>query len=238
MDRYSFSGKGEVLLKAGVAGTYGGKIYAANEPIAYFKDVLVSINFSNIEKVARRGTSNYLANSESEASFLNLRNIKSTESLQSLLYRKRSNKTDNRTLVKNLESIDGILYLPIQSTETLTDYIFVFDAASNKVTTYTFDKTQGTVAGLSNGFYTIFYQVDTNSTATFELMAPTMANMKAEITVEGNLNGTSGLVVIHLNKINLLTRPELDFTSKEPFVDTLDFSILSEDNSTEVNYYG
>lgn len=237
MERFSFSGKGNILIKAAVAGKYGNEVYEANEPIAYFTNTQINLNFAYLEKVPRVAIDNLAVAPKSSASYLTVSNIKITDSLQSLLYKKQSNKKKNHTLVKKIDSEGGVLYLPLVSGEQLVGNLFVYNSNKEKETGYTVDTDNNTINGLSDGTYTVFYSIDKASAATFFLEAPTLPNIAAEIEVDGNLNGVTGKAVIHLNKLALLTRPSLDFTTENPFVDVLEFAVLN-DKEAEVNYYG
>lgn len=236
MNRYSFTGKGSILLRAVVSGKYGDKNYDIGEPIAYFTDAEVSINFAYQEKIPRVSIENLTVAAKSSPSFLTISNIKITDSVQSLLYKKQENKTKNQTIVKNLTSSGGLLFLPLESDEEIIGQIFIYDVFKERVTTYTFSGSNNSITGLQDGRYTIFYSISKVSAATFFLDTPTLPYLSAEIEVVGNLKGSTGSAVIHLNKVALLTRPTLDFNTETPFVDTLEFAILS-DKEAEVNYY-
>lgn len=238
MNRYSFTGKGKVLIKTVAAGRYGADIFEANEPIAYFTDILIDVVFNNTDKIARQGSANLLGDSKSEASIIRVSNIKTSESLQSLLYKKQNNKTKNKTIIKSLVSSGGILVLPLESDQVLTGDMFIYNQNQVKQTGYTVDTVNHLVNGLTNGTYIIFYSVNSTSNSTYSLETPTMSNMSLEIVVDGNLNSMTGELVMHLNKVQLLSRPTLDFNSNTPFADTLEFLILKNDEGVEVNYYG
>lgn len=235
MDRYSFSGKGSILIKAGVPGEYGSEQYSANEPIAYFTDVLLNITFSNDDTIAKQGISNLVADSKAEGSVLSVQGIKVNESLQSLLYKKQTNNLKDKTEVVKLISSNGVLYLPIQSGEVLNEEIFIYDQNKNRILTFTI--VEDTIIGLEDGNYTIFYTVNKEATSTYFLETPRFPNVQAELTVQGNLNGQLGVINIHLGKLKLLSRPTLDFTSGAPFSENLEFAILYDKNSIEINYY-
>lgn len=237
MNRYSFSGKGNILIKAGASAAYGGKSYLANEPIAYFTDVIISLDFSNSDKIASRGIENLTSDSKSEPSILRVQNIKSSESLLSLLYKKQTNNTKNKTVIKSLSSEDGSLFIPIQSEETLNSEIFIYN--SNKVLMSGYEVLEGgVISGLQNGQYTIFYSINSTANSTFSLETPNLPNMKIELSVIGNLNGQDGEVVLHLNSVKLLSRPTLNFADETPFVESLEFIVHKDKNPIEVNYYG
>lgn len=237
MNRYSFSGKGNILIKAGASAAYGGKSYLANEPIAYFTDVIISLDFSNSDKIASRGIENLTSDSKSEPSILRVQNIKSSESLLSLLYKKQTNNTKNKTVIKSLSSEDGSLFIPIQSEQTLNSEIFIYN--SNKVLMSEYEVSEdGVVSGLPDGQYTIFYSINSIANSTFSLETPSLPNMKIELSVVGNLNGQGGEVVLHLNNVKMLSRPILDFIDESPFVETLEFVIQKDRSPVEVNYYG
>lgn len=237
MNRYSFNGKGNILIKAGVSAVYGGKSYLANEPIAYFTDVIISLDFSNSDKIASRGIENLTSDSKSEPSILRVQNIKSSESLLSLLYKKQTNNTKNKTVIKSLSSEDGSLFIPIQSEQTLNSEIFIYN--SNKVLMSEYEVSEdGVVSGLPDGQYTIFYSINSIANSTFSLETPSLPNMKIELSVVGNLNGQGGEVVLHLNNVKMLSRPILDFVDESPFVETLEFVVQKDRSPVEVNYYG
>lgn len=236
MDRYSFSGNGNILIRAGAAGSYNSIQYEAAEPIAYFTDVLININFAYLEKTPKSGVDLYAVSSKSSPSYLTVANIKTSESLQSLLYKKQLTKKKDQTMVENLSSEGGVLYLNISPLETLLSKIFIFDSNKVKMTGYAVDTINNTITGLADGVYKVFYSISKTSAATYFLDAPRLPNIAAEIHVKGNLDGTTGDMVLHLNALQLLTRPSLDFTSQTPFVDTLEFAVLS-DKEAEVNYY-
>lgn len=236
MNRYSFSGKGNILIKATTAGSYGEKTFAANEPIAYFTDVLIDINFNNIEKTARSGAENLLSDSSSEPSYLRVQNIKVTESLQSLLYKKQINNTRHKTHIKLLQSSDGAMFLPIEIDENLNDYLFIYNSNKVKVTDYTVSDS-GLISGLPDGGYTVFYSVETLAQSTYFLDAPIMPYLAAEISVIGNTNDENGEMIAHIHKLKINSTPSLDFNSDNPFVDSLDFVIIKDKDPIEVNYY-
>ena len=238
MDRYSFTGKGRVLIKAAITAPYGGVDYIANEPIAYFSDVMVTINFANTEKIARTGTDNFLADSKSSASVLRIENINTNDSLQSLLYKRQESNSKARTIVKAITSAGGIAYLPILTGQTLTGTLFIYlEGSKERQTGFVVDEF-GKITGLDDGRYKVFYNLDSVARSTFHLENPSLPNLAAEIYIDGNLNGVTGEAVIHLAKLSLLSRPTLDFTSDNPFVDSLEFLILKDKEIPEVNYYG
>lgn len=236
MNRYSFTGKGNILIKAGASGTYGGKQYSANEPIAYFTDVLVDVAFSSVDKVSRQGIANLAADSKAEASTVIVQNIKTSESLQSLLYKKQVNNTKDKTEVKSLVSTNGFLYLPINTGEVVNPEIFIYDVNKGRITSFTLS-TDGIILGLTDGVYTVFYSVSKIANSTYSLETPILPNMSLEINAKGNLNGMSGEVVLHFGSVKLLSRPQIDLTSDTPFVDVLEFAIFSNKETLEVNYY-
>lgn len=237
MNRYSFTGKGNILIKAGASGAYGGKQFAAHEPIAYFTDVIVDVAFSNVDKVSRQGTANLAADSKAEASTIVVQNIKTSESLQSLLYKKQTNNTKDKTEVKSLISTGGFLYLPINTGDVVNPEIFIYDSNKGRITSFTL-AADGIILGLTDGTYTVFYSVSKLANSTYSLETPTLPNMSLEITAIGNLNGTTGEVVLHIGSVKLLSRPQIDLTNDLPFVDTLEFAIFSNKDGLEINYYG
>lgn len=237
MNRYSFTGKGNILIKAGAAGTYGGKQFAAHEPIAYFTDVLVDVAFSSIDKVSKQGIANLAADSKAEVSTVVVQNVKTSESLQTLLYKKQVNNTKDKTEVKNLTSTGGFLYLPISTGDVVNPEIFIYDSNKGRITSFTLGE-NGVILGLTDGAYTVFYSVSKIANSTYSLETPILPNMSLEITAKGNLNGISGEVVLHLGSVKLLNRPQIDLTSDTPFVDTLEFAIFNNNKEAlEVNYY-
>lgn len=236
MERYSFSGKGNILIKAKVAGKYGTNTYLENEPIAYFTNVFVNLNFQYIEKSPNVAIENLAVSPKSSPSYLRVSNIKISETLQTLLYKKKTNQKKNRTFTKRLESLDGSLFLPIESDQTLVGDLFVYDAAKVRVDTYTLNNETAEINGLEDGFYTVFYSINQNATSVYSLEAPNFPNMAVEIEVVGNLNGATGAAILQIDNVKLLTRPSLDMESETPFVDDLDFAIL-KDGFAEVQYY-
>lgn len=237
MNKYSFTGSGNILIKAGVAAKYGSRSFLVGEPIAYFTDVSVEVIFSNADKIANQGISNLTSDSKAEPSFLRVENVKTTESLQSLLYKKQVGNTKHKTEVKKLTSTSGIMFLPMSSEDVLLPQIFVYDSEQNRVTGYNIG-VDNTITGLGDGVYTVFYSIDKIANSTYFLETPSLPNMSIEVTVIGNLNGKTGEVVLHLNNVKLLSRPTLDFDSNNPFVDVLEFVILKDKELVEVSYYG
>ena len=238
MNRYSFTGKGNILIKAGASATYGGKQFAANEPIAYFTDIMVDVAFSNIDKVSKQGIANLAADSKAEASTIFVRNIKTSESLQSLLYKKQTNNTKDKTEIKSLTSSGRSLYLPINMGDVVNPEIFIYDSNKGRITSFNL-MANGEIVGLTDGTYTVFYSVSKIANSTYSLETPILPNMSVEITAIGNLNGVTGEVVLHIGSVKLLSRPQIDLTSDTPFVDTLEFAIFSNNKEAlEVNYYG
>jgi len=240
MNRYSFTGKGNILLRAATSGKYGSKNYEQGEPIAYFTDVNLGLDFSVIEKVPKAGTSNLLGSSDYKPSALFVSSIKTSDSLLSLVYKKQENETKQKTIIKNLDSIDGILYLPVSLDEEILNDIFIYSVNSKeRMSTFTLNNTDQSILGLPDGKYTIFYKIRKVAKNTFALVSNNMPNMSAELQILGNINGKTGEAIIHLNKIKLMVSPSMDFNSSEPFTDTLEFGILDDSGSiVEVNYYG
>lgn len=240
MERYSFSGKGNILIKAGVAGKYGEKTYAANEPIAFFTEVFVNLNFQFLEKTPRVAIDNLAVAAKSSLSYVQVTNIKVSESLQSLLYKKKTQQTKSRTLVKNFISEGTTIFLPIGSEETITNNIFIYSSLNkDRVTEFILENSTGEITNLpyADTQYTIFYEISETAVSTYSLEAPNFPHIALEIQVDGNLNGKTGQAVIHLDKVSLLTRPSLDMNSETPFIDDLEFAVLAG-SSAEVNYYG
>lgn len=237
MNQYSFIGNGNILIKAGITGKYGNRNFAAGEPIAYFTDVSVELVFSNEDKIASQGINNLTSDSKSEPSILRVQNVKTTSSLQSLLYKKQNNSTKHKTEVKKLTSSGGVMFLPLSTDDVLVQPLFIYDDSQSKMGGYTVSG-ENSILGLPNGTYTVFYSVDRSANSTFSLETPSMPNMSVEVSVEGNLNGQNGLVVMHLKNAKLLSRPTLNFNSANPFVDTLEFVIHKDKEAIEVNYYG
>ena len=239
MDRYSFFGKGSILIKALSPGSYGDTVREANEPIAYFTEVLISISFSNVEKVAKTGVENLLGDSKAAPALLRVQGIKTNESLQSLLYKKQSNTSKVRTIIKDVVATGGTVYLPISEGQTLLPEIFIYKKLTKeKDVGYSVDLNTGIITGLSNETHTVFYKLDSNAYATYQLENPNIPNLSVEVFIDGNLNEKTGSAVLHLDKVKLLSKPSLDFTSKDPFIDSLEFAILSDKSAAEVNYYG
>ena len=237
MQRYSFSGKGNILVKAKIAGQYGSETYAANEPIVYFTNVLINLDFQYLEKTPRVAIENLAVDPKSSPSYLHVSNIKISESLQTLLYKKKNNQTKYRTIIKRLESVDDSLFLPIESDQELIGELFIYDSNKTRITNYTLNQETYEITNLNNGFYTVFYNINQNALSIYSLESSHYPNMQVEIEILGNLNGTTGAAVLHIDNVKLLTRPSLDMESETPFVDDLDFAILSK-GETEVYYYG
>lgn len=244
MNRYSFSGTGNILLKATVASTYGADSFTEGEPIAYFTNVDIGIDFSNVEKVAKTGSKNLTAESEYRPSVLRVANIKVTDSLQSLLYKKQSNLQKKRTFIKNLTSEGKVIFLPLRTdideTDSVTD-IFIYNSSGEKVTSFYYLDGAITITDItqSDGVYKVFYAVQTIATSTFSLMDTKTPYIAAEIVVKGNINGNpKGEAVITFEALKLLTNPSFDFTNEAPFIDILEFAIIENKTPSELNYYG
>jgi hypothetical protein len=237
MNKYSFTGSGNILIRAAVAAKYGSRSFVVGEPIAYFTDVTIEVVFSNSDKIANQGISNLVSDSKAEPSILRVESVKTTESLQSLLYKKQTNNTKNKTEVKKIASSGGILYLPISSEDVLSTSLFIYDINQNKIETYTIGA-DNTILGLTNGTYTVFYSISKVSNSTFFLESPSLPIMALEVSVKGNLNGKTGEVVLHFNNTKLLSRPTFDFNAENPFVESLEFVIQKDKDLVEVNYYG
>lgn len=236
MQRYSFSGKGNIIIKAAVTTKYNGVSYEVGEPIAYFTNVFANLNFQYLEKTPKVAIENLAVDSKSSPSYLQISNIKINESLQSLLYKKQTYQKKQRTFVKNLVSEDESLFLPIQNGETVLNQIFIYDNNKNRKSDFVLNQSTGEITGLIDGSYIIFYSIDSSADAVYSLEAPQFPYMSIELHIDGNLDGNTGMAVIHLNKVQLLTRPSLDMNSETPFVDDLDFVILQGDFA-EVDYY-
>lgn len=237
MERYSFSGKGNILIKAKSSGKYGSKQYVSNEPIVYFTNVFVNLNFQYIEKTPNVSIENLVVDPKSSPSYLRVSNIKVSEPLQTLLYKKKTNQTKYRTFVKKLVSEDSSLFLPIESDQELIGELFIYDSNKTKMSGYVINNETYEITGLDDGEYTIFYSVNQNATSIYSLEAPNYPNMSLEIEIIGNLDGSTGAAIIHIDNVKLLTRPSLDMNSETPFVDDLDFAIL-QGSIAEVSYYG
>lgn len=237
MNKYSFTGSGNILIKAGVAAKYGSRSFLVGEPIAYFTDVSIEVIFSNTDKIASQGISNLTSDSKAEPSILRVENVKTTESLQSLLYKKQVNNTKHKTEVKKLVSESGVMFLPLSTEDVLLQPIFIYDENQTRITGYNV-AADNSILGLGDGKYTVFYSVDRVANSTYFLDTPTLPNMSLEVTVVGNLNGQHGEIVLHLNNAKLLSRPALDFNSNNPFVDALEFVLHKDKEPVEVNYYG
>lgn len=239
MDRYSFTGIGNILIKARTAGNYNGIILLENEPMAYFKDVMIDIVFANKDAIAKQGINNLTVDSKSEPSFLRIQNIKTTESVQSLLYKKQENNKKYKTNIKRLESINSSLFLPIVTDEVLIGSLFIYSIINKTLqTNYTIDENTGEITGLDDGRYDVFYSVNKTASSTYILDTPILQNIAAEIQILGNLNGINGEAVLHISSMKLLSKPTLNFNNENPFVDTLEFAILNNKESIEINYYG
>lgn len=236
MNRYSFSGKGNILIKAGTSGSYGGKVFDAGEPIAYFTDVMIDLAFNNLDKVSNQGIANLAVDSKSEPSLLRVQNIKVSESLQSLLYKKETNQTKNKTSISQIVSEDGLAFLPMTTGEVLSGEIFIYKLDKERITDFTFSP-DGQISGLQNGTYLFFYSVNKTAVSTYFLQTPIMPYVSAQVTVIGNLNEKTGETVIHLDKLKLLSSPALDFNNENPFVESLEFAVINEKSVVEVNYY-
>lgn len=236
MERYSFSGKGNILIKAKNSSAYGSKQYEANEPIVYFTNVFINLNFQYIEKTPNVAIENLAVDAKSSPAYLKVSNIKISESLQSLLYKKKFDQRKNRTIIKKIESIDSSLFLPIENDQSLTGDLFVYDDNKIKIIDFNLNIETNEITGLNDGIYTIFYSINQKATSIYALETPNYSNMSVEIEVLGNLNGTTGSAVVHIDNVKLLTRPTLDMESETPFVDSLDFAILSG-AAAEVHYY-
>lgn len=235
MSRYSFTGSGDILLRATVDGKYNGVEYKANQPILYLTGVNISLLFSSADKVARAGVKNLTGAVEAAAATLSVSGIKTSEGLQSLLYRKEKHKTGDLTEVRSVDSKDGEAMLPINISDTVSPEIFVFKKGI-LIEGYTFDG--NTIFGLEDGTYTIFYKKEMVSEETYYFKDYSMPYCAAEIQIVGNVKGKTGRAVVKLDKMMLLTEPSLDFVGDDPFVDSLDFAIMSKYDQVEIHYYG
>ena len=236
MERYSFSGKGNILIKAKNSAAYGSQTYLANEPIVYFTNVFINLNFQYIEKTPNIAIENLAVDTKSSPSYLKVSNIKISESLQSLLYKKKFDQKKNRTIIKKLQSIDSSLFLPIGNDQSLSGNLFIYDENKIRISEYNINSETNEITGLDDGIYTIFYSINQQAKSIYALETPNYPNMAVEIEVLGNLNGVTGAAIVHIDNVKLLTRPTLDMESETPFVDVLDFAILSG-AAAEVHYY-
>ena len=237
MNRYSFTGKGEILIKASITGKYGNKNYLKDEPIAYFTDVDIAVNFNTQGRIANAGIKNYVANSETEAAVVLVDNVRITDSLKSLLYKKQESLVRQITFSKTLESVNKEIYLPISNSEVLADYLFIYNNKKERIETHSFDKNSGLIVVQEDGTYTIFYKIEKESSGTYNLSNPSLPVLSLEIHLTGNLNGITGKAVMTFEKTKLITEPVMDFTSDQPFVSNLEFVILDNKVEPEVNYY-
>lgn len=238
MSRYSFSGTGNIILKATTEGKYGNKKYLKNEPIAYFTEVGIDVSFSSVESVARAGVKNLAANSESSPSILNIDGVAVNETLQSLLYKKQTNLNRLKTEVKSISSLFNEAYLPITNSQELQDDVFVYDKDKNIITNLTIDLQTGLITGLPDGSYTVFYKVKEDAKASYYLSENNMPYLAAEIQISGNIGGKNGVAIVYLDKLKLLSDPELNFLAEDPFVSSLRLAIMTKYDEVEINYYG
>ena len=240
-NQFSFAGKGSALIRVNDVGTINGVNYIPHEPLAYFTDVMIDVSFSDINKVAKAGTTNLTGSSTSEASYLRITNVKTTESILSLIYSKKVSNFKNISNIYKIESKDGYAYLPVAANETLSDLIFIHTIDKHiRKDDFTFDKTTGTITGLADGIYVISYEIIKEAIATYSLKSPKIQYLSVEISAVGNTNGKNGIFNLHLNRVQLVSVPTIDLNSSEPFTQNLEFVILSDKNdvSDEVNYYG
>jgi hypothetical protein len=239
MNRYGFSGKGNILIKAGTSGKFGIKTFEEGEPIAFFTDVDLALDFIVEEKVASSSINNYLANYETKASVLRVTNVKITDSLLSILYKAQQKAYKYKTESANVYSNDGILFLPVDGSHELdTDYIYVFNNKKEKIEIFTFDSANKSVSGLENGQYKVFYKVKYMDVSSFSLKYEGTPNMSLEVQIIGNINNSTGYNIIEFKRVKLATTPTMDFSAENPFVENLEFIILDEKEGVEVNYLG
>lgn len=239
MNRYSFIGKGDVLLRAGTDALYGSRQCKQGEPIGYFSDVFVSLDFSIIEKIAKSGTSNLLGSSDYKPSAFVISGIKTSDTFLDLVYKAKKGESKLRTIIKKLNSSGGVLYLPLNLNDELLNDIFVYTSTTKeRVQDFTVDYSNNTINGLVDGQYTIFYKIKREANMTYSLISNNIPVMSIEVNVRGNINGKDGELVLHLNKTKLLVNPNLNLNNDNPFVDSLEFGVLDENKEiVEVSYY-
>lgn len=224
--KYSFTGKGTVLLRANTAGRYGSKTYAENEPIALMSEVDISVDFSSTNAIATKGTSNLMGSSKSAASFITVGSIPITDVLLSLVYNKQDNLTHKITIAGSAQSNNGVAYIT-HSEVPLEDSLFVYD--ENRVRAMPFyDVDNHALNGLPDGRYSYFYETEVAATE-FDLKVKHRPYMSVEAKIQGNLNGKDGVLIFKAPSVNLITTPSIDTGSNNPFVQLLEFGILKEE---------
>jgi catabolite regulation protein CreA len=239
MNNYNFTGKGNVLIRATSAGVYGAKTFLANEPIAYLTEVDIVADFSNTEKIATQGARNLASSSDSSMSFVSLSNVKISDTLLSMLYTKQEHQEKEVSFVFKGEASGGALFLPItQEDDLIASSVFVYNQDKERQSNFTVDTTNNLISGLTNGqIYTVFYTLGKNDTTTFSLSNPTIPNVKIEISVAGNVNKKSGVMTLKIPKAKIVSRPQMDLMTEQPFSENLSFAVMGNENP-EVIYYG
>lgn len=239
MNRYGFSGKGNILIKAGTSGKFGVKTLEEGEPIAFLTDVDLALDFIVEEKVSNSSINNYLANYETKASVLRVNNVKITDSLLSILYKAQQKEYKYKTESANLYSNNGILFLPLNDNQELdSNYIYVFNNKKEKIEIFNFDPINKSISGLENGQYKVFYKVKYTNISSFSLKYEGAPNMSLEVQIIGNINNSTGYSIIEFKRVKLATTPAMDFSAENPFVENLEFIVLDEKEGVEVNYLG
>lgn len=236
---YGFTGKGKVLLRAATSGKYGYNSYILNQPIALFDDVDIELQFSNKETVAKKGITNLAADSSSEASILRVTNIKNSDSLFALLYRKREAEHKEITESKKLFADEnGIILLPIESTDTIVpDSIFIFNS-NKEMVTFNFDNVF-TISGLNHEEYSVFYKKYIENISVFDLSGYQMPYVSLEVQIVGNISGVTGTMIMNITRASILNKPSLNFYEISAFSDSLEFALISQNKEPlEVVFYG
>ena len=236
MNRYGFSGKGNILIKAAVDGKYGVTYYAAEEPISYFTDVDIALAFESTSQVANSGVSKQIANIETKASTVRVSGVKITDSMLSMLYKKTQKTNIEKTEMLSILSQSGVAFLPFDENVNLNpNYIFVYKN-KQRITDFVFDATGKKITGLEDGRYLVFIKKIIPQITSYTLENHGSPNLILEISMKGNINGVGAESIINFKRVKLITTPTLDFASDNPFVEELEFVVLNEKDSVEVYY--
>lgn len=226
---YSFDEKGTICLKAFCDCSYNGKDYKKGDILAFFTDVICTLEYASQEKSPNSGPLTYLSHVQMRPDRLTIREIHQQDSLLNLFFRKQEEKTVKVTNNIRLEAV-----------RTQMTIFSQYDIDYSSIKVFNLEKevvphsiSEGNKIEVEkDGFYTVFYDEIIPVISQYKGEDSLYANYSLQFISAGNVNGETSYKVLDVKRISLVSPPSPLGLGNEGYSATLIFQILSGEDIT------
>ncbi len=218
--------KANVVLKFKKDTTINGKLYKAQEPFLFLKDVIVNAEYRKIDKTSKASLKNRTAHTLKELASVSLYGVNFTRKICSMMTTYVGEETAPFSTFETATAHDGELFLTASS--VLADTISVFDKEMESVD-FIYDEASNSI--ISNDFieneeYLISFSTGKIGTL-FYLETPNHPYFSMEIHATGNVDKKQSFVYMKLETVSLQSVMDFNFTPNGRMDSPLEFVVIS-----------